>query len=394
MCTTEPPKEGTPLKGQSVSRLVRLADDARLVVAVAVVLYVISGICQPLGVDYLKYQGFMGSKDPSVPSTHIGVLLNTLGMAGVGAVFLLRHPWPQLSQVQYRNMLIVCAIDLVSQALVMYGQLKVGGGLYVVLYSSCTVWTAILSRILLHKQLTFQQWLAVLEVTAGLILSNLNVMLSTSSAGPGATSMVEILTGSLVLLLGSIFHSLTFVATEWLLAGQQDGVEIAPMALAGFMGSISSGVLLLYNAGLTATYGFSTMYLEPVEATGGSWGKVAFGLPCLLIANMVHSGAFFCMLGSLGAVVAGIMKGLQAVAVFILSATIYCSIEETQCVVFFVDGKYGPGLLKTFAMYMVVRGVFAYSVAPKAEALAPPPDVVPGPMESGDPSTDKKYQSL
>ena len=42
----------------------------------------------------------------------------------------------------------------------------------------------------------------------------------------------------------------------------------------------------------------------------------------------------------------------------------------------------------------VVRGVFAYSVAPKAEALAPPPDVVPGPMESGDPSTDKKYQSL
>ena len=125
MCTTEPPKEGTPLKGQSVSRLVRLADDARLVVAVAVVLYVISGICQPLGVDYLKYQGFMGSKDPSVPSTHIGVLLNTLGMAGVGAVFLLRHPWPQLSQVQYRNMLIVCAIDLVSQALVMYGQLKV-----------------------------------------------------------------------------------------------------------------------------------------------------------------------------------------------------------------------------------------------------------------------------
>ena len=95
------------------------------------------------------------------------------------------------------------------------------------------------------------------------------------------------------------------------------------------------------------------LFKEPVEATGGSWGKVAFGLPCLLIANMVHSGAFFCMLGSLGAVVAGIMKGLQAVAVFILSATIYCSIEETQCVVFFVDGKYGPGLLKTFAMYMV-----------------------------------------
>ena len=76
--------------------------------------------------------------------------------------------------------------------------------MYVVLYSSCTVWTAILSRILLHKQLTFQQWLAVLEVTAGLILSNLNVMLSTSSAGPGATSMVEILTGSLVLLLVSL----------------------------------------------------------------------------------------------------------------------------------------------------------------------------------------------
>ena len=81
-------------------------------------------------------------------------------------------------------------------------------------------------------------------------------------------------------LQGSIFHSLTFVATEWLLAGQQDGVEIAPMALAGFMGSISSGVLLLYNAGLTATYGFSTMYL------------VISTLPCAL-PDLCHDSVLF-----------------------------------------------------------------------------------------------------
>ena len=70
---------------------------------------------------------------------------------------------------------------------------------------------------------------------------------------------------------------------------------------------------------------------------------------------------------------ASCVSGIRAAAVFVLSATIYCSVDEAQCVVLMEHGHLGPGILKVFAMYMIVRGVFAYSVAPRA---APPPEPV------------------
>ena len=78
-------------------------------IVAAVALYVSTGIVQPLMVDFLKYEGFMGGTDPAVPSTHMGVLLNTLGMAAVGAAYLARHPLPTLSWRQYRAVAVVCA---------------------------------------------------------------------------------------------------------------------------------------------------------------------------------------------------------------------------------------------------------------------------------------------
>lgn len=53
-------------------------------------------------------------------------------------------------------------------------------------------------------------------------------------------------------------------------------------------------------------------------------------LLCLLFRS---AAAYFFMLHSIGAVSAGIMKGVRAVAVFVLSATIFCSIDSNQCIV-------------------------------------------------------------
>ena len=66
-------------------------------------------------------------------------------------------------------------------------------------------------------------------------------------------------------------------------------------------------------------------------------------------------------------------QGIRAVVVFVLSATIYCSVDAAQCIVLMEHGHLGPGVLKVFAMYMVVRGVFAYSVAPKSLEQTPEP---------------------
>lgn len=37
------------------------------------------------------------------------------GMVFIGMVYLVRHPWPRLTRGQYRNMAVVCLLDLLSQ---------------------------------------------------------------------------------------------------------------------------------------------------------------------------------------------------------------------------------------------------------------------------------------
>ena len=102
----------------------------------------------------------------------------------------------------------------------MFGQLKVGGGLFVLLYSSSMVWTALLSHFVLRRPLTYQQWTAVLEVTLGLALSNVGLLLFDRGSSSG--SAWEHLVGSFVLLSGALAAAAYFVSCEWILNGGAD----------------------------------------------------------------------------------------------------------------------------------------------------------------------------
>eukprot|EP00669_Euglena_mutabilis_P013566 TRINITY_DN8539_c0_g1_i1.p1 TRINITY_DN8539_c0_g1~~TRINITY_DN8539_c0_g1_i1.p1 ORF type:complete len:403 (+),score=124.32 TRINITY_DN8539_c0_g1_i1:80-1288(+) len=339
-------------------------------VLVAVCVYVASGIVQPILVDYLRYQGFLGARGPDAPITNMGVVLNTLGMSMIGAAYLARHPWPTMCRRQYRVVALVCSVDVLAQSMVMYGQLKVGGGLYVLLYSSSMVWTAVLAHFVLGRELHPQQWVGVGEVTLGLVLSNVHLFLFAEPSASGITAAWDPLVGSCVLLLGAVCSACYFVTCEWLMAGGggeygRTAKPIPHMALAGMTGISTFAILLGYNFVLTLKHGVRALYIEPVRAAGGSWADIAAVSPLLVLANAVHAAAYFFMLHSLGAVSAGVMKGVRAVAVFVLSATIYCSVDRNQCIVLMENGHLGPGVLKCFAMYIVVRGVFAYSVAPR-----------------------------
>lgn len=59
-------------------------------------------------------------------------------------------------------------VDFASGALLLLGQLRTGANVFVVLYSSCTAFTAVFSHFLMGKRLVLQQWAAVLLVSAGI----------------------------------------------------------------------------------------------------------------------------------------------------------------------------------------------------------------------------------
>ena len=57
----------------------------------------------------------------------------------------------------------------VSAALLIIGLLRCGSGAFVILYSSCTLWVALISFMATSKRLAVQQWAGVCLVTGGLI---------------------------------------------------------------------------------------------------------------------------------------------------------------------------------------------------------------------------------
>jgi drug/metabolite transporter (DMT)-like permease len=61
--------------------------------------------------------------------------------------------------------------DLVGNLLSNLCVIYVGAMLYVILYSSVTIFSALLQRIILKKMLNTWQWVAIVLITAGLVVS-------------------------------------------------------------------------------------------------------------------------------------------------------------------------------------------------------------------------------
>ena len=71
----------------------------------------------------------------------------------------------------------------------------------------------------------------------------------------------------------------------------------------------------------------------------------------MLMVDAFHSAAFFLMLKQIGAVGSALLKGVQSVAVVILSAIFFCPYEETQCLTTF----------KALSVVLVLSGSFLYA---------------------------------
>ncbi|KAG7341136.1 hypothetical protein IV203_023087 [Nitzschia inconspicua] len=129
-----------------------------------------------------------------------------------------------------------------------------------------TIWTAVFSQILLGRTLSRLQWITVVIVFAGLALT------ATDSLKLGQ----DVAQGSILVLFGSAMHALTF-----------------------------GNPCKMPNTTIAAALGL----------------LVLFGL-----ANLVHSITFFHTLLNYpgGATSAGVMKGLQAVLVFLFTDLLYC----------------------------------------------------------------------
>ena len=339
---------------------------------VVMTLYVVTGMLQPTIIDFIKYHGMIGAPHAMLPmlgTLHVlricagsplwstSARFPAANVAGMAAVALCRSSttgWNDIPRNSKRNILLITAVDTCSGVFLMLGLLAAGSGVFVVIYSSCTAFTACFSRMFLKKQLKWGQWLAILMICAGLGVN----YWSASHGGAAATaSGVRTAAGIVLTLLGSLLHSAMFVMTDALLS--KAGTEAKPWQVCSYVGRFEVAGLLCWNAfGIVYASTTDDSWFKFGAADGSAPTAASIGLSCVLFAslwavNCLHAACFFDLIGAVGSVSSAVLKGVQTVSVYVLSAILYCRYQSSQCFSY----------TKALSLVIVVLGTSIYSLA-------------------------------
>lgn len=345
-----------------------------------VVLYVVTGILQPVLIDSLRMRSCLGRKVLLLPT-----LANVLGMACCGALATAADRTALVARLRAdgalrRSLLLTAAVDLLSGMLLTSGILLTGGAVFVVLYNSCPAWTALLSWRFLDRPLSSRQAGGVVVVCLGLMANVLGTSEQLRGGGGGGDDAATVAAGSFVVLLGCVLHSAFFVLSERSLRGHRaeggggaattscghhgndgEATAVPPPLWSGCLGTMETAFMSMWVLSGMCTGGFR----DPASASSCAPSEFSEGFSLLLLVDAVHAAAFFLLLKQIGAVGSALLKGLQAVAVVLLSASFFCSREAAQCLT----------VAKGFSIVLVISGTLLYAVGrneERSEKRSPP----------------------
>jgi EamA-like transporter family len=333
----------------------------RVVTPLIAIIYILSGICQPLLMTVCKHAGLADS------SAQLYMLFYYLGPAVVLFPTLFHRTCCKLShpQQQYSNddsavstavvikASMVAIFDIIAQSFNYTGASYAGATIFAMIYSSVTIWTAIFSRCLLHRNITYVQCIAILIVFCGLCITSFD------SISLGS----DVLRGTIYILIGSCMHGATYVLSEAIMmtsherhnsnrntSGSAVALNVASidndqrpeqkrelltfMENSGIQGLVACIGLLSWQIVYTIPR-WDELIRQPTQTAGTTFLQAAGVLLAFSLANLFHSLSFYYTVAHYpgGATSAGVMKGLQAVLVFVVAHFIYCNRnnDTTMC---------------------------------------------------------------
>jgi hypothetical protein len=157
------------------------------------------------------------------------------------------------------------------------------------------------------------QWSTVFLVFTGLALT------ATDSSSLGR----DVIKGSFLVFCGSIMHGLTYVMSEAIMTVGDDKLSVQQNT--GIQGSVAGLCFLTWQFIYTVPR-FEERIWDPMQAAGTTIGHAIALLVLFGFSNLIHAVTFFHTLRNFpgGATSAGVMKGLQAVLVFVMTDVAYC----------------------------------------------------------------------
>ena len=237
----------------------------------------------------------------------------------------------------------IAFFDIIAQALNYTGAGLAGSTVFAVIYSSVTIWVAVCSRFILGRTLNWMQWLAVWIVFGGLALTTLQ------SAEMGG----EVRTGAFLVVLGSAMHAGSYVYSEAIMTHDEHQLSVRQnTAIQSFLATVTLGVWqVIYTVPR-----WQQVVMEPMNAAGTTWITATIIMTGFGLANLVHSLAFYHTIKHYpgGATSAGVMKGLQAVIVFVFTHILFCGRVGGEEMCFTMH--------KCLALVTVIFGVVLFAV--------------------------------
>lgn len=216
-----------------------------------------------------------------------------------------------------------------------------GPTIFAIVYSSVTIWTAVFSQLILGRTMTFWQWTNVVLVFVGLGIT----------ATDSFDREENVLTGSCLILLGSAMHGLTYVFNEGIMTVTEEKLSILQN---NFVQSAVNGNLLLVWQLLYTFPHFKKSIWNPMQDAKTTILYASILLGSFGVSSIIHSYTYFHTLKYFpaGATSAGVMKGLQAVLVFVFTNFLYCN-KVGGSEMCFSDTKF-------VSLVTVCGGVFGY----------------------------------
>eukprot|EP01038_Epipyxis_sp_PR26KG_P007848 gene7848-10656_t len=258
------------------------------------VLFVLSGVVIPLLIEFISISGACEK------STFLIALPGSMAMS---LSILTNLKVRKQGIIRWDMIVFIAVCDICSQILNLNGLIYAGSAIFTVVYSSVTIYTAVFARIFLNVRLQSTQWFGIFVVFAGLAIVSIGAK----------TDGRDVFFGVILILLGSLIHSLTYIASEYLLAIIDN--PIAPELLCTLLGSITLCMNLIWQIFYTVP-----RYNEK-------------------------------LLGLVGSISTGLLKCAQTVIIFIFSHYAFCSIQKSQCFT----------ISKGFSLLLVLLGVSIYT---------------------------------
>ncbi|ESU35483.1 Hypothetical protein DHA2_30448 [Giardia duodenalis] len=321
-------KHRHPLKLKSLPRWLSI---------LLVVIYVVTGIFQPIVLDLISRMGGAEKQAFLFP------IPNSMGMALLMAIPTRKSHYSRRASLYKfpKEIIVMTLIDVSATTLTLFGQLMIGSGLYIIVYSSLTIWSAIGSLLLLKRHFTWPMWMGVVVVTIGLMISGV---------GAFTTFGLSTLIGMAVTLVGTILHSGVYWVSEYFCLHKE--YPIHSTFLAGYMGIFGVAIFLSYVTGYTIPR-WEALFVQPMEAGGGSYWKILSTYLLLILIDWAHLYAQFTAVVAVGSVIVGINKAISSIGVFVLSHFLFCEVDSSECI----------DLFKILSLCFVISGVIIYTTA-------------------------------